>query len=68
MIRNVHMASDGRAILVTGGVGYIGSHAVISLVAAGFRVVVLDSLVCGQADLVEGLQGGLRSTAISPKS
>ena len=34
-------------ILVTGGAGYIGSHAVHELMAAGHRVVVLDSLIKG---------------------
>ena len=34
-------------ILVTGGAGYIGSHVVQQLVAAGERVVVLDNLVKG---------------------
>ncbi|HLQ86368.1 MAG TPA: UDP-glucose 4-epimerase GalE [Salinisphaeraceae bacterium] len=31
-------------ILVTGGAGYIGAHAVVELVQAGHRVVVLDNL------------------------
>ena len=31
-------------VLVTGGAGYIGSHAVKRLVADGHRVVVLDNL------------------------
>jgi UDP-glucose 4-epimerase len=31
-------------ILVTGGAGYIGSHAVLELLAAGHEVVVLDNL------------------------
>lgn len=31
-------------ILVTGGAGYIGSHTVVALIAAGFDVVVLDNL------------------------
>ncbi len=34
-------------ILVTGGAGYIGSHAVLALLDAGFGVVVLDNLVTG---------------------
>lgn len=32
-------------ILVTGGAGYIGSHATVELMAGGHEVVVLDSLV-----------------------
>jgi UDP-glucose 4-epimerase len=36
-------------ILVTGGAGYIGSHMVLALVAAGERVVVLDDLSTGFA-------------------
>src|ERR1017187_9097623 len=34
-------------ILVTGGAGYIGSHAVLQLRARGERVVVLDNLSTG---------------------
>jgi UDP-glucose 4-epimerase len=34
-------------ILVTGGAGYIGSHAVLALLDAGYPVVVLDNLVTG---------------------
>jgi UDP-glucose 4-epimerase len=40
-------------ILVTGGAGYIGSHAVLALEAAGYRVVILDSLEYGHQDLVK---------------
>ncbi len=36
--------------LVTGGAGYIGSHTVHAMVAAGQRVVVLDDLSTGHAD------------------
>jgi UDP-glucose 4-epimerase len=42
-----------KTILVTGGAGYIGSHAVLTLQQAGYRVVILDSLVYGHQDLVE---------------
>jgi UDP-glucose 4-epimerase len=34
-------------VLVTGGAGYIGSHAVLALSDAGWPVVVLDNLVTG---------------------
>ena len=35
------------AVLVTGGAGYIGSHAVLALADAGWPVVVLDDLSTG---------------------
>jgi nucleoside-diphosphate-sugar epimerase len=34
-------------VLVTGGAGYIGSHAVLELIEAGEAVVVLDNLSTG---------------------
>src|SRR5688572_1780529 len=38
----------GRApVLVTGGAGYIGSHAVLALQDAGWPVAVIDNLVTG---------------------
>ncbi|MEL6160356.1 MAG: UDP-glucose 4-epimerase GalE [Cyanobacteria bacterium J06627_32] len=40
-------------VLVTGGAGYIGSHAVLALVDKGYDVVVLDNLVYGHRDIVE---------------
>ena len=48
-------------VLVTGGAGYIGSHAVLALEDAGWQVVVLDNLATGfrwvvdaRATFVEG--------------
>ena len=35
------------AVLVTGGAGYIGSHAVLALAEAGRRIVVIDDLSTG---------------------
>jgi UDP-glucose 4-epimerase len=40
-------------VLVTGGAGYIGSHAVLALKDAGHEVVILDSLEYGHPELVE---------------
>ena len=51
--------SDG-AVLVTGGAGYIGSHAAKALHQAGHQVVVFDNLIAGHraavkyGELVEG--------------
>ncbi len=39
-------------VLVVGGAGYIGSHCVRQLIAAGHRPVVLDNLVYGHRDAV----------------
>jgi UDP-glucose 4-epimerase len=38
------------AVLVTGGAGYIGSHAVKALVRAGHRVVIYDNLSAGHRE------------------
>ncbi|MDX2270657.1 MAG: UDP-glucose 4-epimerase GalE [Cyanobacteriota bacterium] len=44
-------------VLVTGGAGYIGSHAVLALQAAGYEVVILDNLIYGHRDLVASVLG-----------
>jgi UDP-glucose 4-epimerase len=50
------IVSDAKpTILVTGGAGYIGSHAVLALQQAGYGVVVLDNLVYGHRELVENV-------------
>jgi UDP-glucose 4-epimerase len=42
------------AVLVTGGAGYIGSHAVLALKDAGWSVAVVDNLSNGTRDVVPG--------------
>lgn len=53
-----------KNVLVTGGAGFIGSHLSEGLLAAGYRVRVLDSLVYGMREWVpaaaEFLQGDIR--------
>ena len=46
------MALNGK-VMVTGGAGYIGSHAVLALCDAGYDVVVVDNLVTGFAWAVD---------------
>ncbi|MBA3684765.1 MAG: UDP-glucose 4-epimerase GalE [Planctomycetes bacterium] len=43
-------------ILVTGGAGYIGSHCVLELLAAGHGVVVLDNLVNSDVEAVRRVE------------
>lgn len=49
------MSSQKPIVLVTGGAGYIGSHAVLALQSAGYEVVVFDNLVYGHRDIVESV-------------
>lgn len=35
--------SNGKTVLVTGGAGYIGSHCIVSLQNAGYKVIALDN-------------------------
>jgi UDP-glucose-4-epimerase GalE len=46
------LAADPRRVLVTGGAGYIGSHAAKALKQAGCEVVVYDSLLAGHREAV----------------
>ena len=49
-----------QTVLVTGGTGYIGSHTVIQLIAAGFKVVIIDNLSNSKElvlDRIEKLSG-----------
>ena len=43
-------------ILITGGAGYIGSHAVINFLNAGYDIVVFDNLENGHIETIETLQ------------
>jgi UDP-glucose 4-epimerase len=63
--------SDKFPVLVTGGAGYIGSHAVLALRDAGWPVVVIDNLVTGFAWAVpEGVplvEGNVADEALMEK-
>ncbi|PHS67636.1 MAG: UDP-glucose 4-epimerase GalE [Flavobacterium sp.] len=42
-------------ILVTGGLGYIGSHTVVELQNAGFEVVIIDNLSNSSMEVIDGI-------------
>ena len=53
------------SILVTGGTGYIGSHACVELIKAGYDVIVLDNLFNSSASVIDRIE---TITGVSPKS
>jgi len=44
-----------KTILVTGGTGFIGSHACVALAQAGYELVILDNLCNSRADVIDRL-------------
>jgi UDP-glucose 4-epimerase len=60
--------NEKHSILVTGGAGYIGSHAVLALSEAGHRPVVVDNLTTGfrwaVADDVPFYEGDVADTSL----
>ena len=62
-------------VLLTGGTGYIGSHAAVVLLDAGYNVVLVDNLINSKADVavkvseitgvnVPFVQGDIRDTSL----
>jgi len=43
-------------VLVTGGLGYIGSHTVVELLARGHDVVIADNLANTRAEVLDGIE------------
>ncbi len=62
------LSSSRRAVLVTGGAGFIGSHLADALVFRGEQVVVLDDLSTGDrarlSPAVRFVQGDIRDAAL----
>ena len=46
------MNSNGK-IIITGGTGYIGSHTSLTLIQAGFDVVIADDLSNSDASVLD---------------
>lgn len=45
-----------KKVLVTGGLGYIGSHTVVALQEAGFEAVVIDNLSNAELEVVDRIE------------
>jgi UDP-glucose 4-epimerase len=45
-----------QTILITGGTGYIGSHAAVELIAAGFDVFITDNLSNSKASVLDRIE------------
>ncbi|RMA57607.1 UDP-glucose 4-epimerase GalE [Ulvibacter antarcticus] len=52
-----------KKILVTGGLGYIGSHTVVELQNAGFEVIIIDNLSNSTLEVLDGI---ITITGVSP--
>lgn len=46
----------GKRILVTGGLGYIGSHTIVDLIQSGYKVVSLDNEMNSSAEVLNGIE------------
>src|SRR5690606_19048601 len=53
-----------KEILVTGGLGYIGSHTVVALLNQGFNVVIVDDLSNANENVLDGIY---TITGVKPK-
>ena len=43
-------------VLLTGGLGYIGSHTAVELMAEGHEVVIADNLSNSRVEVLEGIE------------
>ena len=59
-------AKDNSLILVTGGLGFIGSHTVVALLEKGHQVLIVDDLSNSSVGVLDGIEtaSGIRSMFI----
>jgi UDP-glucose 4-epimerase len=59
-------AKDNSMILVTGGLGFIGSHTVVALLEKGHQVLIVDDLSNSTVGVLDGIEtaSGIRPTFI----
>jgi UDP-glucose 4-epimerase len=51
-------------VVVTGGLGFIGSHTVVELQQQGFEVVIIDNLSNSSTEVINGI---VAITGITPQ-
>ena len=51
-------------VLVTGGLGFIGSHTVVELIQNGYEVIIIDNLYNSELDVKDKIKD---ITGIEPK-
>ena len=51
-------------ILVTGGLGFIGSHTSVELIKQGYEIIIVDNLVNSSEDTLDKIE---EITGIKPK-
>ena len=54
-------------VLVTGGLGFIGSHTVVELQNEGFEVVIIDNLSNSSEEVLKGIENITHKTPIFEK-
>ena len=54
-----------KTVLVTGGVGYIGSHTCIELVNAGYDIIVYDNLSNSNIKALRRVTPGVKSVQLN---
>ena len=54
---------NSKYILVTGGLGYIGSHTTVALIERGYKVFIVDDLSNSSIDVLKRIE---KITNISP--
>ena len=50
------LSRPGGKVIVTGGAGFIGSHTVVELIAAGYEPVIVDDLRNSEERVLDGLE------------
>lgn len=53
-----------KKVLVTGGLGYIGSHTVVELISAGYQPVIIDNLINSNLEIANQIE---KITHIKPE-